>query len=255
MSSGGERRRVKIGRVEQYILEKIEKNPIHMTLLDPVNLDPETGAKQAAFAESQGTSAIMVGGSTLTSTEELDNFLKRVKEETSIPTIGFPNNINALSRYCDAVWFMCLLNSVEWYYIIGAQTQGALLIKKLGIEPIPLGYMIFGGETAAAVMGRAIPLSPVHGEVASAYGLAAQYLGMRFVYLEAGSGASSPIPPSTVKTVAQAVDVPVVVGGGIRSSTAASNAVRAGAKIIVTGTVAEESGRRLSQVIKAVGSS
>lgn len=245
---------MKIGRVEQYILERIEKNPIHMTLLDPINLDPDAGAKQAAFAESQGTSAIMVGGSTLTSTQDLDNFLKTIKEEISIPTIAFPNNINALSRYCDAVWFMCLLNSVEWYYIIGAQTYGALLVKKLGIEPIPLGYMIFGGETAAAVMGRAIPLSPFHGEIASAYALAAQYLGMRFVYLEAGSGASSPVPPPTVRTVVEAVDVPVVVGGGIRGARAASDAVRAGAKIIVTGTVAEESGRRLSQVIKAVRS-
>jgi len=245
---------VNIGRVERYIVEKVEKNPIHMTLLDPINLDPDTGAKQAAFAESQGTSAIMVGGSTLTSTQELDSFLRRIKEEISIPTIVFPNNINALSRYCDAVWFMCLLNSVEWYYIIGAQTQGALLAKKLGIEPIPLGYIIFGGETAAAVMGRTIPLSPFHGEVASAYALAAQYLGMRFVYLEAGSGASSPVPPSTVRMVVDTVDVPVVVGGGIRSPRAASEAVRAGAKIIVTGTIAEESSRRLSQVIKAVKS-
>lgn len=245
---------MKIGRVEGYILEKIEKNPIHITLLDPINLDPGEGAKRAAFAESHGTSAIMVGGSTLTSTRELDNFLTRIKEEVSIPTIVFPNNINALSRNCDAVWFMCLLNSVEWYYIIGAQTYAALLVKKLGVEPIPLGYIIFGGDTAAAVMGRTIPLPPFHGEIASAYALAAQYLGMRFVYLEAGSGASSPIPPSTVSAVVQAVEVPIIVGGGIRSSRAASNAVRAGAKIIVTGTVAEESGRRLSQVIKAVRS-
>ena len=243
-----------IGRVEQYILEKIEKKPIHMTLLDPINLDPDEGAKQAAFAESQGTSAIMVGGSTLASTQDLDEFLKRIKQEVSIPTIVFPNNTNALSRYCDAVWFMCLLNSVEWYYIIGAQTYGALLVKKLGIEPIPLGYMIFGGETAAAVMGRAIPLSPSHGEVASAYALAAQYLGMRFVYLEAGSGARSPSPPPTGRTVVKAVDVPVIVGGGIRSARSASDAARAGAKIIVTGTIAEENGRRLSQVIKAMKS-
>lgn len=245
---------MKIGRVEQYILEKTEKNPIHMTLLDPINLDPEKGAKQAAFAESKGTSAIMVGGSTLTSIQDLDHFLKTIKEEISIPAIVFPNNINALSPHCDAVWFMSLLNSIEWYYIIGAQIQGALLVKKLGIEAIPLGYMIFGSDTAAAVMGRVIPLSPFHGEVASAYALAAQYLGMHFVYLEAGSGASSPIPPSTVRTVVRAVDVPVVVGGGIRSPKAASDAVRAGAKIIVTGTIAEESSRRLSKIIKAVRS-
>jgi len=103
-------------------------------------------------------------------------------------------------------------------------------------------------------MGRAIPLSPFHGEVASAYALAAQYLGMRFVYLEAGSGASSPVPPSTVRTVVETVDVPVVVGGGIRSPRAASDAIRAGAKIVVTGTIAEESSRRLAQVIKAVKS-
>ncbi|HDI73572.1 MAG TPA: geranylgeranylglyceryl phosphate synthase family protein, partial [Candidatus Korarchaeota archaeon] len=110
-----------------------------------------------------------------------------------------------------------LLNSVDHYFIIGAQSQGAVLIKQYGLEAIPMGYMVFGGDTAVAAMGRALPLPPSRGEVAACYALAAQYLGMRFVYLEAGSGAREPIPPETIRAVRRVLEIPLIVGGGIRS--------------------------------------
>ncbi|MCD6235973.1 MAG: phosphoglycerol geranylgeranyltransferase, partial [Thaumarchaeota archaeon] len=158
----------------------------------------------------------------------------------------------SITKYADAIWFMSLLNSVDHYFIIGAQSQGAVLVKRYGLEAIPLGYIIFGGDTAVAAMGRALPLPMNHGEVAACYALAAQYLGMRFVYLEAGSGAEKPLPPSTIKAVREAVEIPLIVGGGIRSVGDVDRVLGAGADIIVTGTVAEKDFESLQKIVRAV---
>ncbi|MCS7136431.1 MAG: geranylgeranylglyceryl/heptaprenylglyceryl phosphate synthase, partial [Aigarchaeota archaeon] len=110
---------MKLGRVERYILERIEKNGCaHMTLLDPENFSTQEMAKYAKICEGQGTDAIMVGGSIFQSQTVLDEGVKMIKENVSIPVILFPNNINAISRYADAIWFMSLLNSTDWYYIV-----------------------------------------------------------------------------------------------------------------------------------------
>ena len=147
---------------------------------------------------------------------------------------------------------MSLLNSVDHYFIVGAQSQGAVIVKRYGLEAIPLGYIIFGGNTAVAAMGRALPLPIDHGEVAACYALAAQYLGMRFVYLEAGSGAEKPLPPSTIRTVKEAIDIPLIVGGGIRSISDVQAVLEAGADIIVTGTVAEKDFDSFRKIVRAV---
>jgi len=143
---------------------------------------------------------------------------------------------------------------VDHYFIIGAQSQGAILVSQYGLEAIPMGYLVFGGDTAVAAMGRALPLPPSRGEVAACYALAAQYLGMRFVYLEAGSGAERPIPPQTIRAVRRAVSVPIIVGGGIRRPEDAVESLKAGADIIVTGTIAEESFERCREIIRAIKS-
>lgn len=245
---------MKPGRVERYILEEVEKNGcMHMTLLDPENFSPQEIAKCAKMCEEQGTGAIMVGGSILQSQTTLDECVKMIKENVSVPVILFPNNINAISRYADAIWFMSLLNSTDWYYIVGAQMQGSFLVKRYGLEAIPMGYLVFGSDTTVSAIGRVLPLPPNKGEVAAGYALAAQYLGMRFVYLEAGSGAQSPIPPDTIRTVRDTVEITIVVGGGITSPENSHVLAKAGADIIVTGTIVERSknAELLSRIIQA----
>ncbi|MCL7384767.1 MAG: geranylgeranylglyceryl/heptaprenylglyceryl phosphate synthase [Thaumarchaeota archaeon] len=245
---------LKLGRVERYILEEIGKNGcIHMTLLDPENFSPQEIAKCAKMCEEQGTGAIMVGGSILHSQTTLDECVRMIKENVSIPVILFPNNVNAISKYADAIWFMSLLNSTDWYYIIGAQMQGSFLVKKYDLEAIPMGYLVFGSDTAVSAVGRALPLPLNKGEVAAGYALAAQYLGMRFVYLEAGSGAQNHIPPETIRAVRDVVDITIVVGGGITSPEHSYVVAKAGADVIVTGTVVEKSknAELLSKIIQA----
>jgi len=247
---------LKLGRVERYLVSKLEAGErLHITLIDPVNVTVDHAGDLAQHVEKLGSDAIMVGGSTVHTQEQLDTYVQKIKSMTKLPVIIFPNNVQSISRYADAIWFMSLLNSVDWYYIVGAQLQGALTVKAFGLEAIPMGYVVFGHESTVAAMGRVLPLSPSHREVAVCYGLAAQYLGMRFLYLEAGSGSAAPLPPSTIKAVKQSVEIPVIVGGGIKTAEDAAMVSEAGADIVVTGTAVEKSLEKLPGIIKSIKSS
>ncbi len=232
------------GRVERYLLERIgNEGAIHMTLLDPEKVPPEKAADIAEEAEDAGTAAIMVGGSTLATTEELDGVILAIKERgVDVPVILFPNNIAGISRHADAIWFMSLLNSVDPYYLIGAQVLGAPVVRRFGLEAIPMGYIIIGYGGAAGIIGRAIPIPYEKPELAAAYAMAAECLGMRFIYLEAGSGAPRPVPEAMIRLVRKAVSVPLLVGGGLRDGESVKKAVRAGANVVVTGTIIELGG-------------
>jgi phosphoglycerol geranylgeranyltransferase len=243
------------GKVEKYLLDKIEsEGSIHITLIDPEEVTPPQASRIVCKAKLSETSAIMIGGSTFVSSAHLDDVVKAVKRTVKIPIILFPNNVTGISRYADAIWFMSLLNSVDPYFLIGAQILGAPLVKKYAIEPIPLGYLIVGEGGTAGVVGKAIPIPYNRPELAAAHALAGQFLGMRFVYLEAGSGARNPVPPDMIRAVRRYIDVPMIVGGGIRSREQALAAASAGADIIVTGNVIEESGmrRRVSEIIEGI---
>jgi len=241
-----------IGRVEKHLLYKIEADgAIHITLLDPEKISAKTASKTAHEAEAGGTAAIMVGGSTVTSTTHLDLVVKAVKKTVKIPVILFPNNITGISRYADAIWFMSLLNSFDPYFIAGAQVLGAPIIKRFGLEAIPLGYVIVGEGGAASVIGRACPIPYDKPELAAAYALTAEYFGMHFTYLEAGSGAKQTVRPEMIRIVKEIVQIPLIIGGGIKTSKQAKAIVNAGADIVVTGTMTEKGGN-LKEKISAI---
>ena len=246
-----------VGRVEKYLLEKIKsENSIHITLIDPEKVTASQASAVAAKAKLGGTSAIMIGGSTFTSTKHLDNVVKAVKRTAKLPVILFPNNVTGISRYADAIWFMSLLNSVDPYFLVGAQILGAPMVKKYRLEPIPMGYIIVGDGGTAGVVGKAVPIPYNKPELAAAHALAGQYLGMRFIYLEAGSGARKPVPSGMIRTVKSYIDVPLIVGGGIKTRKQALTAAAAGADIIVTGNIVEnaEVKDKVSEIIKGIKS-
>lgn len=230
-----------LGKSETYLRDKLRNDgPLHMTLIDPEKMDLSTIGSLARQVERAGTAAIMVGGSTMASSRDLDALVTIVKENIKIPVILFPNNVSGISPYADAIWFMSLLNSNDPYFLIGAQALGAPLVKKYNLEAIPMGYIIVGAGGAAGLIGRANAIPYDKPEIAAIFALAAQYLGMRFVYLEAGSGAKEPISKSMVSVVRDTIDCNLIVGGGIRNSEAAMELAEAGADIIVTGTLIEE---------------
>jgi phosphoglycerol geranylgeranyltransferase len=244
-----------LGRVEKYLLEKIKsEGSIHMTLVDPEKMTLSQAAQVAETSKVNGTSAMMIGGSTFVSQAHLDDVIKTIRRIVEIPIILFPNNITGISRYADAIWFMSLLNSVDPYFLIGAQILGAPLVKKYGLEPISMGYIIVGEGGTAGVVGKAIPVPYNNPDLTAAHALAGQYLGMHFIYLEGGSGAKDPVPPEVIRMVKQLVDIPLIVGGGIRTKKQALTAASAGADIIVTGNIVESTDGRqkVSEIIEGV---
>lgn len=244
-----------MGKVESYILQKIaSKGSIHFTLIDPDKVQPSQAVQIAAKLETLGTSAIMIGGSTVVSVSQLDEVVKKVQKTVQIPVILFPNHITGISQYADAILFMSLLNSDNPLFISGIQALGAPLIKRYNLETLPLGYIIIDSGSTAAYIGQARALPRDKPEIAASFALAAQYLGMRFVYLEAGSGAKNPVPYEMISYVKDVIDIPLIVGGGIKTGEVAQNIVKSGADVIVTGTIIEymQQEQDISSIIAAI---
>ena len=233
-----------MGRVEELLRRTVAaRGAGHLTLIDPDSQSPKVAAEMAKAATVGGTDAIMVGGSVGAAGVVLHETVERIKEKTDLPVILFPSSVAGLCENADAVFFMSLLNSRSTSYIVENQVLGAPLVMRYGLEPLPMAYIIIepGGTVGWVGDARLIPRKKP--ELAVAYSLAAKFMGMRLVYLEAGSGADSPIPVQMVAGVKRALgsDVLLIVGGGIRSGGAAAEMVAAGADLIVTGTAVERS--------------
>ncbi|MGA2680223.1 MAG: geranylgeranylglyceryl/heptaprenylglyceryl phosphate synthase [Candidatus Bathyarchaeia archaeon] len=244
-----------LGPTEKYLLEKMKtEGSIHLTLIDPEKVTAQDASRIAENSKNSGTAAIMIGGSTFISQTHLDDVVKAIKSRVTLPTILFPNNVTGISSHADAIWFMSLLNSVDPYFLIGAQILGAPLVKKYHLEPLSMGYIIVGEGGTAGIVGKAISVPYNKPELAAAHALAGQYLGMRFVYLEGGSGAKDPVPPEMIHAVKHVLEIPLIVGGGIRTKEQAVAAASAGADIIVTGNVTETSGskQKVAEIIAAI---
>ena len=231
------------GRVELLLAGAVaERGAGHLTLIDPDSQSPRQAAAMALAAAKGGTDAIMVGGSVGAAGILLHETVREIKEKTDLPVILFPSSVAGLCENADAVFFMSLLNSRSPAYIVENQALGAPLILRYGLEPIPMAYIIIepGGTVGFVGDARLIPRRKP--ELAAAYALAGKFMGMRMVYLEAGSGADSPVPAGMVALVKKLLgDVLLIVGGGIRSGSAAADLVNAGADLIVTGTAVEKS--------------
>ena len=230
------------GKVELLLTSAAARGAGHLTLIDPDSQSPEEAARIAHAATEGGTDAIMVGGSVGAAGVLLHETVKKIKEQTDLPVILFPSSVAGLCENADAVFFMSLLNSRSPAYIVENQALGAPLVLRYGLEPLPMAYIIIepGGTVGYVGDARLIPRRKP--ELAAAYALAAKYMGMRLVYLEAGSGADSPVPTKMVALVKKLIgDVLLIVGGGIRSGAAAAELVAAGADLIVTGTAVERS--------------
>jgi phosphoglycerol geranylgeranyltransferase len=215
----------------------------YLALIDPDRSTPGQAAKTAVACAEAGVNALLVGTSFLVS-DGLDNLIKEIKLATSLPVILFPGSAGHLSREADAVLFLSLISGRNPTYLIEEHVKASPLIKIYGIEPISTGYMLVesGRNTSVLYMSNTKPIPRDKPEIAQAHALAAQYLGMKMIYLEAGSGADKAVPVEMVQAVAEYVETPLIVGGGIRTPEAARERIEAGAKFIVTGTVIEKGG-------------
>ncbi|MCK5396719.1 MAG: geranylgeranylglyceryl/heptaprenylglyceryl phosphate synthase, partial [Thermoplasmata archaeon] len=208
------------------------------------------------MAVDAGSDAIMLGGSTGLTQELVDATVKAIKNAVHVPVILFPTSASAVSLHADAIYFMSLLNSKDPRFLFGEQMKAAALIKKSGLEPISMGYIIVEPGMKAGRVGGAECIKRDDVKSAIGYSVAGELLGMKFIYLEAGSGAPEPVPSNIISGVKNSLDIPLIVGGGIRRAEHAKAALEAGADIIVTGTVVEEEGisPAFTELVKAVKS-
>ncbi len=244
---------MKIGNTETLIVENIKENG---TLCFPL-IDSQNQINMCSIAsklESLGAAGMLVGGSSVSDQIELSSMVSLLKSVVKIPVILFPGNVTGVVPGADAILFSSLLNSENPYYITGAQAQGALIINKYNLEAIPTAYLIIGQGSTAWFIGqtRSIPFDKPG--IAIMYALAAQYMGMRFLYLEAGSGSSAYVCPEMITRVREHFDGVLIVGGGITDAETATKLAHAGADILVVGTLIERNIDWQEQFYKIVSS-
>ncbi|MHA7733476.1 phosphoglycerol geranylgeranyltransferase [Nitrosopumilus sp. S6] len=242
-------------KVETFLKSELKKkNALLFVLIDSEVSNLEASAKLAKDVEKIGASAILVGGSSATDQIEMAQVVKGIKKGIKIPIILFPGNVTGVVPDADAILFSSLMNSENPYFITQAQALGAPSVLKFGLEPLPTAYLVIGEGTTAWFVGSAKGIPFEKPKIAAAYALAAQFLGMRFVYLEAGSGAKSSVTPEMVKTVRHMFNGFLIVGGGIKDVKTAQNLVKAGADALVIGTFLEKGGslKKLQEITKAI---
>jgi phosphoglycerol geranylgeranyltransferase len=228
-------------QVWDYFNSKIPHEKIHLTLIDPNNQPPDQAGEMCKQAEAAGTDGIMIGGSTGVTRESFNATITAIKEHTTLPVIIFPTDANSLSENADAVFFMSLLNSKNIKYITREQRFGARWVQQTGLEFMSMGYIVVEPGMKVGEVGEAELIPRDNYEESINYALLAQYFGMKLVYLEAGSGAPEPVPTEMVSAVKSNIKIPLIIGGGIRTPEAARKIAAAGADIIVTGTIVEDS--------------
>jgi len=212
----------------------------YFVLVDPDKHTRDSLKQLINSARDADVDAFLVGGSYLFS-DMLDEAVRMIKDSVNTPVILFPGSGSHLSRYADGLLFLSLISGRNPQFLIEEQVRAAPIIKRMGLEPVPTGYIMIGGgneTTVEFVTGtRSIPAGKT--DLAVAHALAAEYLGMKLLYLESGSGASYSVSDEMISAVKKYCGLPVIVGGGITTPETAAQKVKAGADFIVTGNILE----------------
>ena len=213
----------------------------YVVLLDPDKLSEQNASEAAVSCSRNGVDALFVGGSTADKGKFL-TITQAIKTSARIPVILFPGGSDQIVPHADAVLFMSLLSGRNPRFLIEEQVRGAPLVREFGLETVAMGYLLIESDkpTAVQMVSGSSPIGREDVKAAVDHALAAQYLGMEAVYLEAGSGASLTVPEEMIAAVKKALSITLIVGGGIKTPEEAASKVVAGADIIVTGNVLEK---------------
>jgi putative glycerol-1-phosphate prenyltransferase len=226
----------------EHLLEtKRKRGAGYFLLIDPDKIDSKKLPVFISEATAAGVDAFLVGGS-LMLFNVFDQTLKILKENTKVPVIIFPGSVSQVSSIADAILFLLLISGRNPDHLIGNQVIAAPIIKRMGLEAISTGYMLIEGGTitSAEFMSNTKPIPREKPDIAVAHALAAELIGLKMLYLEAGSGAKEAVPDEMIKKVTQYCSLPVITGGGICTPEKARKKVEAGASFIVTGTIIEQ---------------
>jgi putative glycerol-1-phosphate prenyltransferase len=226
----------------QDILASISlKKKLLAVLIDPDKMDIEMVSKVIEKVNKSNTTHVFVGGSTVIE-DASEKLVKEIKRFTDLPVILFPGDVNQITNEADALLFLSLISGRHPDYLIGKHVESVSKLRLTNLEVIPTGYILIenGKETSVQNVTKTIPMSRHNIQTILDTAKAGEFLGMKLIYLEAGSGAMPPITPQIIKQVKQELNIPLIVGGGIRSKAQLENAYKAGADIVVIGTAFEE---------------
>ena len=212
-----------------------------LTLIDPNEHPKSRLIDNAQHAEAGGADALLIGGS-LVLTSRMEEILREIRQRVTIPLIIFPGAASQICRFADAILFTSLLSGRNPEFLIGEQVKGAPLVKEIGLEAIPTAYLLIesGTRTSVEYLSHTHPIPRNKPDIAKVHALTAQYLGMKMVYLEAGSGAIHSVPEEMIRATRSYVSLPIICGGGIRHPEDAGKKVAAGASFVVVGNRFEE---------------
>jgi putative glycerol-1-phosphate prenyltransferase len=186
----------------------------------------------------------------------LDQCLQLIRKSCSIPTVLFPGSPSQVSKYADALLYLSLISGRNAELLIGQHVVSAPMVKKSGLEVMSTGYMVVDGcaPTTVSYISNSSPLPSDKSEIAVCTALAGEMLGMKLIYMDAGSGAKNPISETMITKVAQSISVPLIVGGGIVDPEKAYLNCKAGADVIVVGNAIEKDSNLIREMADAVHS-
>ena len=236
--------------IDSFISQKFKKLAL---LIDPDKFDKDLLMQQIKVANDSLVDFIFLGGSLITN-NALDITIRIIKENTTIPIVIFPGDGTHIHKDANAILFLSLISGRNADFLIGNQVHTASLIKEMGVESIPTGYMLIesGKITSAQYMSNTMPIPKAKSDIAVATAIAGEMLGLKTIYMDAGSGADEAISSEMIRKVKHSVDIPLIIGGGIRNAETAKRIVDAGADIIVVGNAAEKNPKIIQEIKNAI---
>lgn len=239
------------------ILENISRGRKQLAvLIDPDSLEgTEQLISTCQLCASAGADLILVGGSLITN-GFFEETVRVIKENTTIPVVLFPGNIMQIDPNADAILLLSLISGRNADMLIGKHVLAAPALKKAGIEIMPTGYMLIDGGniTSVSYMSNTTPIPADKSSIAACTAMAGEMLGLKLIYMDAGSGAKQPIPAALIKEVKNNIRIPLFVGGGMRTPDEVKSACDAGADVVVVGNAIEKNPSLIAQLVAAVQS-
>ena len=222
-------------------------------LIDPDNYSPDEVANTASTAQEAGVDFLFIGGSLLTE-DRLTGYIGIIRDNSSLPVIIFPGSVSQVNPDADAILLLSLISGRNAELLIGQHVIAAPMLKRSGLEILPVGYMLIenGDLTTALYMSHTTPIPYEKDDIAACTAMAGEMLGLKLIYMDAGSGASKPVSNSMISAVKTSIQVPLIIGGGIILPEQALQATRAGADIVVVGNAIEKEKTLIREIADAV---
>ncbi|WP_026769243.1 geranylgeranylglyceryl/heptaprenylglyceryl phosphate synthase [Asinibacterium sp. OR53] len=239
----------------QFVEKKRTGRKSFAVLIDPDKVDDQKIAQLVRLATDAKVDYFFVGGSLVISSH-LDDCIRQLKASCAIPVVLFPGSPSQVSKYADALLYLSLISGRNPELLIGQHVISAPFVKKSGLEIMPTGYMVIdgGAPTTVSYISNATPIPADKNDIAMCTAMAGEMLGMKLIYMDAGSGAKRPIPESMIEKVARHIEVPLIIGGGIIDPVKAYLNCKAGADVIVVGNAIEKDPTLIKELSAAVHS-